>query len=125
MRFARFNLVGLLGFGVQAAVLGALAAAGWPLVSATTVAVEAAVLHNFAWHERWTWADRRTGTIAARLVRFHLSNGLVSMAGNVLLTTSLAGAGVPLIAANAVAVAACAAANFVFAERFVFARPAP
>ena len=27
--------------------------AGRPLI-----AVEAAVLHNFGWHERWTWRDR-------------------------------------------------------------------
>jgi putative flippase GtrA len=125
VRFARFNLVGLVGFGVQVAVLSALAAAGWPAAAGTAVAVEAAVLHNFVWHERWTWADRREGTTAARLLRFHLSNGLVSIAGNVLLTASLAAAGVPVVAANAIAVAACAAANFVFAERFVFARAAP
>ncbi len=26
---------------------------------ATALAVEMAVLHNFFWHRRWTWADRR------------------------------------------------------------------
>ena len=27
---------------------------------ATAIAVEAAVVHNFVWHEQFTWADRVT-----------------------------------------------------------------
>ena len=45
---------------------------------ATAIAVEAAVLHNFCWHQRWTWRDRRAAsrtTAVRRLGRFHLLNG--------------------------------------------------
>jgi dolichol-phosphate mannosyltransferase len=74
-RFVRFNIVGALGLAVQLAVLAGLDRAGWPLVPATLTAVEVAVLHNFFWHERWTWADRRPGRRVDRLLRFHASNG--------------------------------------------------
>ncbi len=56
---------------------------------ATAVGIEAAVLHNFCWHERWTWADRRTGRaagVALRLLRFHAANALISLAGSLMLT---------------------------------------
>ena len=57
-RAARFAWVGAGGFVVQVAALHAFAAAGVPYAFATALAVEVAILHNFLWHERWTWADR-------------------------------------------------------------------
>jgi putative flippase GtrA len=64
MRAAAFVIVGALGFVVQIAALAALLAAGCPYLIATAAAVEVAVLHNFAWHERWTWADRTSLMLA-------------------------------------------------------------
>jgi putative flippase GtrA len=60
VRWCKFNLVGGIGIGVQ------IAALFWCLKSifhfnylaATAFAVEAAVMHNFVWHEQFTWADR-------------------------------------------------------------------
>ena len=58
-RTVAFVSVGLFGFLVQTVLLAALSlVAHWPLVVAMPVAVEAAVLTNFVWHERWTWHDR-------------------------------------------------------------------
>ena len=125
MRFARFNAVGVVGFAVQLAVLGLLVRGGLAYLPATALAVESAVLHNFLWHERWTWRDRAvTGRgRLARLWRFHLLNGLVSLAGNLLVMHLLVGrAGMPPLAANVIAVLACAAVNFVGADRLVFSR---
>ncbi|PYR57375.1 MAG: hypothetical protein DMF91_19605 [Acidobacteria bacterium] len=51
MRITAFVAVGTVGFLVQLAVLAALLAAGCPYLPATAAAVEAAVLHNFLWHE--------------------------------------------------------------------------
>jgi putative flippase GtrA len=119
-RFARFNLVGLIGLAVQLGVLMVLEAAGWPVLAATVVAVEAAVLHNFVWHERWTWPERRGGSWRGRLARFHATNGLVSLAGNAILTAALVEARVPVAIANICAVAACSGANFVLAHALVF-----
>ena len=119
-RFARFTLVGAIGLGVQLGVLAVLDGAGWPLVPATLVAVEAAVLHNFLWHERWTWADRRRGSWIGRLARFHASNGLTSLVGNAILTWVFAAAGLPVTQANLAAVASCAVVNFAASDRLVY-----
>jgi putative flippase GtrA len=108
--------------------LGALALltgwAGLPAPIATAMAVELTVLHNFAWHEWWTWRDRaRTmpGRWTLRLARFHAVSGLVSLAGNVALTVALVEwLHVPVVAANACAVALLGLVNFVAADRYVF-----
>lgn len=132
-RGARFIGVGAVGFVVQALTLHTLVTfvgVAYPL--ATALAVEAAILHNFVWHERWTWADRRArpgeaarawrGGRLARLLRFNGATALVSMAGNVVVTAWLVdGLHVPLLAANTVAVLALSAVNFAFADRVLFA----
>ncbi|PYR16581.1 MAG: hypothetical protein DMF94_27475 [Acidobacteria bacterium] len=54
-----FMAVGGLGFLVQLAALAALMSlADWSWLPATLVSVELAVVHNFFWHERWTWCNR-------------------------------------------------------------------
>lgn len=123
MRFWRFNAVGVLGFAVQLGVLALLVRGGVHYLPATAIAVEAAILHNFLWHERWTWADRSGGggTRLGRLARFHAVNGSVSVAGNLLLMPLLVRAcGLPVLAANTTAVLVCALVNFGGADRFVF-----
>ena len=87
------------------------------------MAVELAVLHNFFWHQRWTWRDRPSRGPAEswrRLARFHAANGLVSLAGNVLITTALVQAGLSTIPANFVATLACSLVNYVAGDLVVF-----
>ena len=125
-RGAIFAVVGALGFGVQLATLAALVRLGCPLAATTAIAVEAAVLHNYCWHERWTWRDRRNGaSTLARLLRFHGANGIVSIAANVILTSIVVRTlGWSPVMANTVAVAAGSAVNFLVADRWVFVRAA-
>jgi putative flippase GtrA len=123
MRFWRFNAVGVLGFVVQLSMLALLVHGGVHYLAATAIAVEAAILHNFFWHERWTWADRpgRGGARAGRLLRFHAVNGGVSLAGNLLLMPLLVRVGgLPILIANVAAVLTCALVNFSGADHFVF-----
>jgi putative flippase GtrA len=90
---------------------------------ATAAAVELAVLHNFFWHERWTWRDRRTGAneTAARLVRFNLTTGALSIISNVVLMRVLAGSlGLHYLVANLLAIAITSIANFLVSEFYVF-----
>jgi putative flippase GtrA len=124
-RWLKFNLVGAIGIGVQLATLALLASGfGVNYLAATAVAVETAVLHNFVWHERFTWSDRSGGgarALAGRLLRFHAGNGLVSLAGNLAVMRLLVGVfGVPAVAANVVAIAACSLLNFAIGEWLVF-----
>jgi putative flippase GtrA len=58
-RWLKFNLVGAIGIVVQLLALGLLTSVlRVHYLAATALAVEAAVLHNFVWHEWFTWADR-------------------------------------------------------------------
>jgi putative flippase GtrA len=122
-RILPFVVVGALGFVVQISLLSALTGlAHWPTALATALAVEAAVLVNFAWHCRWTWRDRPAhGGRLAQLARFHLSNGLVPIVANVIITVALTSmASIPPAAANVVAVVLLSAMNFTAADRWVF-----
>ena len=127
-RWIKFNSVGALGIVVQILVLGALTGLlGIHYLLATALAVEAAVLHNFVWHEHWTWGDRRgldRSRLLGRLVRFNLTNGAFSILGNLvfmrLLVESL---GVHYLLANLVTIAICSLLNFLVSDRFVFGVP--
>ena len=129
-RWLKFNLVGAIGIGVQLAALAALVS-GLHLhyLAATAIAVEAAVLHNFVWHERYTWKERSLGGRGAafgRLLRFHLGNGLVSILGNLALMRALVGTlHMPYLAANVLTIGACSLLNFALSEWFVFREPPP
>lgn len=119
-----FISVGIIGFLVQMAVLGVLTIFGhWPTAPATLVAVEAAILTNFFWHERWTWRDRGTTHRIARLARFHLTNGATSLVGNTVVTVAAVTLlGFTPMAGNALAVLLFSIVNYVAADRWVFAR---
>ena len=126
VRFVRFNAVGAIGIGVQLAAL-VLLKTGLSIhyMWATALAVEAAILHNFFWHLRWTWRDRSIGATFGdnlnRLWKFHLGNGAVSLLVNLALMRVLVGSfGMNYLAANILAIAAGGVANFLVSERLVF-----
>ncbi len=125
VRWLKFNLVGCVGVLVQLGMLQFLSSSlrlGY-LVS-TFLAVETTLLHNFAWHWVYTWRDRPADgwrPTLSRLARFHLSNGMVSLAGNILLMRLLVGeAGLPPILANVIAILVCSLVNYLAGDRFVF-----
>jgi putative flippase GtrA len=123
----KFNLVGAFGIVVQLGVLWMLTGMGVHYMLATPLAVEAAVLHNFLWHERFTWADRNRGQSRERglrrlrLFRFHMSNGAVSIGGNLLLMRLLVGeAHMRAVVANLISIAGCSVVNYLVSDRWVF-----
>jgi putative flippase GtrA len=125
LRWMKFNLVGGIGIGVQLAALAVFRS--WlklDYMLATGLAVEIAVVHNFLWHERFTWADRPvTGPMGSlvRLVKFNASNGAVSIVGNLVLMRLLVGElKVKYVASNLLAIVLCSLVNFVLGDRFVF-----
>jgi dolichol-phosphate mannosyltransferase len=126
MRFVRFNGVGAIGFAVQLGVLACLLRLAVSYLPATALAVEASILNNFFWHERWTWRDRPAVGRARlyRLGRFHALNGLVSLGGNLLIVSALVGdAGLNPVLSNVIAVLACGVLNFFGADQIVFGEP--
>ena len=125
IRWLKFNAVGAMGIGVQLGCLALLVSGlGMNYLPATALAVEAAVLHNFVWHERFTWKDRAAGGprgVAMRLLRFHAGNGAVSILGNLALMRLLVGTlHLKYLLANGVTIALCALLNFALGEWFVF-----
>jgi putative flippase GtrA len=128
-RVLKFNTVGAIGIVVQT---GGLWAFGSLLhiqyLVADAMAVEVAVIHNFAWHEHWTWSDR-TATHqgwARRLLRFNLSNGLISIVVNVTAMRIMAGHfHWPKLLANFAGIAAGACANYLASDRLVFPNRKP
>jgi putative flippase GtrA len=125
VRWLRFNAVGAIGIAVQLAVLSLLKSGlGLNYLLATALAVEAAVLHNFFWHERFTWSDRPTKDRLTRMLKFNLTTGLFSIAGNVVFTHLLVSAGIAYLPANAISIALCSIINFALNDRLVFVDPA-
>jgi len=146
VRWCKFNLVGGMGIIVQFAALFLLKRIlHFDYLAATAIAVEAAVVHNFVWHEQFTWADRtipdriisdRTISDRAiscrdiswrssllRLVRFNLTTGSVSILGNLALMRVMVGQGhMNYLLANAIAIILCSLANFLVSEAWVFQR---
>lgn len=121
-RWLKFNLVGGVGIAVQLLMLMALKS-GLHLnyLTATALAVETAVIHNFLWHERFTWADR-AGSGFSRFLKFNLTTGVFSIAGNLGLMKLFVDFGhVNYLVANGITITVCSLVNFLVSDGFVFA----
>lgn len=141
-RWLKFNFVGAIGIGVQFAALFLLKGVlGFDYLLATAFAVEAAIVHNFVWHEQFTWVDRikpdrirldpinRQGLEPSwrrslpRFLRFNLTTGAVSIVGNLALMKVMVGQGhMNYLLANAIAITLCSVANFLVSDEWVFER---
>jgi putative flippase GtrA len=123
IRWAKFNVVGVMGMVLQLSSLVVFERCEpGHYLFASAAAVELAILHNFVWHLHYTWRDRRDGSAPlVRLLRFHLSNGLVSMAGNLALMRILVQeAHLPILIADSIAILFCSVINFCLGDRWVF-----
>jgi putative flippase GtrA len=124
-RWLKFNAVGAIGVIVQLMVLAVFRS--WlklDYLPATALAVELTVIHNFLWHERFTWPDRpsvRRMQWFARMIKFNVSNGAISLVGNIFLMSLLVGElKFNYLASNMVAIVSCSLVNFLLGDRFVF-----
>jgi putative flippase GtrA len=134
MRWLKFNFVGGIGIAVQFAALFLLKGVfHFQYLIAAVIAVEAAVVHNFVWHEQFTWVDRvrsrkksdRMNTplrySLLRFLRFQFANGAVSLIGNLALMKVMVGFGhINYLIANAIAIVLCSLANFLVSDEWVF-----
>lgn len=128
-RLPAFVTVGTFGFLLQVGSLWVLTSIlGWRYETATAVAVQLAVIHNYFWHERWTWRDRVArdrswSRFADRFGRYTLTTGVTSIVGNVLSTAMFVEIfGAEVLVANVLAVMLMSASNFLMADQWVFAR---
>jgi putative flippase GtrA len=124
-RWAKFNAIGALGFCIQLSALWFfIVALKLTSLVATALAVETAVVHNFVWHQFLTWKDRSSEKRydwLKRLFAFNLTNGAVSLAGNLFFAWLTVGRHrIWLLAANLFAIAVCSLINFVLTDRLIF-----
>ena len=124
-RFGRFSLVGFMGALLQLTMVSLLTKHFGALsTAATLMAVEITILHNFIWHEHFTWSNRGPKgfqQLALRLWRFQAGNGLVSLAGNTIFIYCLVERlKAPVLPAAIGAIVLCSLANFLIADRWVY-----
>ncbi len=113
-----------MGVAVQLTVLVSLTEGlGLNYLVSIVLAVESAILHNFVWHEHWTWRDRDPGIHGrwTRLAWFNLVTGALSISSNLVFTALYVNTlGVHYAIANLMAIATCSLLTFVASDRFVF-----
>ena len=125
MRWFSFNSVGILGIGVQIATLWALTEwLGLHYLVATGLAVETTIIHNFVWHDRWTWRDRSPARGVGRwkrLAQFNVVNGLLAITGQLVFTGLYVKVfDIHYALANLLAIVSCSVLSFVVNDRLVF-----
>ena len=122
IRWWKFNAVGAMGIVVQLFTLASLKSVlGANYLVATALAVEAAVIHNFLWHECYTWSERESNSRLIRFTKFNLSNGLISIVGNLVVMRVLVGViGLNYFVGNMLSIAGCSVVNYLVSDRFVF-----
>ena len=123
-RCLKFYAVGFLGILVQLAVLQCMTATlHIHYMVATALAVEAAIIHNYAWHERFTWSDRRSPKTLTRFLKFNLTTGALSILGNVAAMRILVALWkLNYVLANAITITVCSIGTFLVSDRVVFDR---
>jgi putative flippase GtrA len=123
-RFLRFNLVGLLGILVQLTTLALLnRTLPHHYLLTSTFAVELTLLNNFLWHLHYTWPETSRRNALPTFLRFHLSNGLISLFGNLaLMRLFVHSLHAPILIANALAISCCGIVNFLLAHYWAFAK---
>jgi putative flippase GtrA len=74
-RFAKFMVVGGIGFVVDATVFNLFAHVfNLPQLIAQTISFGAAIVSNFTWNRYWTYPDSRSKPIRRQLVQFTVVN---------------------------------------------------
>ena len=120
VRAARFAAVGVTGVGVNTASLYVLHA--WeqmPLIPATVLSVELAVLSNYFLNSRWTFAGQERSL--RRLVRFNVAS-LGALAVNTVCVWLLVRAGIYFLVADLVGIVVGFVVNFSLSVAWVWGR---
>ena len=117
----RFAVVGASGYVVNLVVFAALDNAGTGHRAAAAGAFAVALANNFFWNRRWTFraTDGHAGFQAARFLTVSLAAFLISL---VVLEVLVSVAGVPALAAQAVAIVVATPFNFLGNRLWSFRR---
>jgi putative flippase GtrA len=121
-RLIKFGVVGASGAVLNTGVLYALyRLAGLPLLMASALAVELAVISNYLFNDRWTFAAPRH---SCRVFAKFNAASLAGIGLNVLTVWLLVRSGVFFLAANLVGILISFASNYAFSVAWVWRRVA-
>jgi dolichol-phosphate mannosyltransferase len=121
-RLVRFSLVGAVGVVVNMGLLILLTERlRINYAISSLFAIELSILSNFALNNAWTWSDRRSGTLGARLAKYHAVAGFTAISANwgllILLTRFF---GMDYRISNLFGIAAGMALNFILNHTWTF-----
>jgi dolichol-phosphate mannosyltransferase len=123
--FLKFAIVGAIGVAVNEGLLIAIQGVGVYFLYAGAISIEVSILSNFVLNDLWTFKDRRSGSAAARLVKF---NALM-LAGLALnLAVLYAGTvefGMSAEIANLVGIAAAFVLRYALSVKYAWMKPSP
>jgi dolichol-phosphate mannosyltransferase len=119
-RFLRFAAVGLSGVVVDMGLLFLLSdpsTLGWGLTRSKLIAAEVAIINNFYWNDRWTFADvagpqRRFGQQLRRFAKFQMICLAGLLLNTILLNIQFNFFGMNRYLANAIAIGLVTGWNF-------------
>lgn len=125
MRFGRllkFGVVGATGVIINTTILYVLSRwLGLPLLLASAIAVEAAIVSNFFWNNRWTFACRSSSL--ARFAKFNVAS-LAGLSFNVAIVWGLTRTGLYFLIANLIGIGVGVAVNYACSVVWVWRRAA-
>jgi len=123
MRFGRllkFGAVGGTGVIINTTALYVLSRwLGLPLLLSSGIAVELAIVSNFFWNNRWTFACRSPSLI--RFVKFNVAS-LIGLTVNVTTVWGLTKTGLYFLIANLVGICVGVAVNYACSVAWVWRR---
>ena len=95
---------------------------GIPIIPASILAIEIAIIHNFIWFRHWAWKDRvHRPSFFKHLIIFNAATGAVDFVGNVSVLWALTTfAGVHYLVANVLGMIVPPFIKFWLNEKFIF-----
>ncbi len=118
-RVLKFMAVGTSGILVNNGVLALLVSAGMLPLLAEVFSIEASILTNFTLNDFWTFSDRKSGKLAARLAKYH-GSVILGAVVNYVAFAMLAAAGLNIIVANTIGILLGFVWNYLLSEIFVW-----
>jgi putative flippase GtrA len=117
-RILKFACVGCVGVGINTGALYIFSRwLGLPLVAASAIAVELAVISNYCLNARWTFG---TNVVSfGRFAKFNLAS-LFGLGLNVMIVWLLVRSGIYFLAANLFGIAAGFASNYALSSIWVW-----
>ena len=126
-RLLKFGAVGLSGVAVNSGLLWLLATyTHLPFYLCSLLAIETSIMTNFLLNDRWTWADKRRGSMLNRLLKYNASTAFSSIFITMtMLLLFKEWLGLPFMIANLIAIGCGTLFNFLANHYYTYGEAKP